>query len=75
MESDPPTQRDIMRFDQDAKDAWLVKLQGLESSLEAGELMQYRGKLQRPLGEPELFIFLRLFADFNSKKGSCLQLT
>jgi len=65
-----------MRFDQDAKDAWSVKLQGLESSLEAGELMQsVQGKLQRPLGEAELFIFLRLFAHSDSKTGLCLQLT
>jgi hypothetical protein len=26
-----------------------------------------QGKLQRPLGEPELFIFLRFFTDFDSK--------
>lgn len=31
-----------MPVDQEAKDAWLVKLQALESSLEAGELMQCR---------------------------------
>ena len=61
VKSDPPTQRDIMRFDQDAKDAWSVKLQGLESSFEAGKLLQCRAgglaSLQRPLGESEFFIF------------------
>ena len=50
-----------MRFYQDAKDAWSVKLQGLESSLEAGELMQYRASFSgRSVSPNSLFSYASL---------------